>query len=301
MKGMISDIQKFSLHDGPGIRTTVFLKGCNMKCVWCHNPEAISFSPQIAEYPAKCIHCESCLQACTQSAMQRKEEHVTINRELCNLCGDCVEVCPSGAITLIGTNRDCNDVFAEIAADIPYYRNSGGGITISGGEPLMQVDFCTELLRLCRKAGFDTAIETNLSLPYERIERVLPWTKRIFFDLKIMDDTAHIKYTGVSNQTVLENSKKLDQEGIPFVVRTPLIPGITDSEENIFAIASWLRTFNNLSYYELLNYNPLAAAKYEAIGIEYSLASEKPLSKKAVKNLAQVAMQVGVKVVHIQE
>ncbi len=296
MDGLISDIQKFSLHDGPGIRTTVFLKGCNMKCLWCQNPETISVKPQIAEYAAKCIGCGTCIDVCPNSAVHLNNGHRVVDKDKCKLCGACVERCPSGALTIIGVVREVNDVFAEIAADLPYYRNSGGGLTLSGGEPLLQSGFCSELLQRSWEAGIDTAIETNLSLPYERLEPMLPWLNRIFFDLKIMNNQAHKRFTGIGNKNILINSKRLDQEGIPMVVRTPLIPGITDSEENIAAIARWVSNLKNSCSYELLNFNSLTEAKYGPIGDEYSLQSARPLSEDQVKKLAQIAADNGVNV-----
>lgn len=298
MKGLISDIQKFSLHDGPGIRTTVFLKGCNMRCIWCHNPEAIPHRPQIAEYPEKCIGCGQCIGACRYGAIRNEGGVRVFDRSACVECGACTRVCPAGAMVVIGTWREVNDVFAELAADIPYYGNSGGGLTISGGEPLMQADFCAELLRRCREAGIHTAIETNLSLPFGEMEKLLPWLDLVFFDIKLMDDTAHKKYTGVSNAVVLSNSRKIDQVRIPLVVRTPVIPGITDAPENIRAIAEWAGTLANLEYYELLNYNVLAKAKYAAIGLDYSLPDVRPLPEEDMERLTLVAKDTGVKTVY---
>ena len=170
-----------------------------MSCIWCHNPEAISAEPQIAEYSDKCISCGRCAAACSYDAVTFENDKRLYNREKSIACGACAQGCPTGALKLIGTQRDANDVFAELASDIPYYENSGGGVTLSGGEPLLQADFCEELLQRCFEAGIDTAIETSLSLPFERIERLLPWLKRVFFDIKHFDDDIHKKYTGVNN------------------------------------------------------------------------------------------------------
>lgn len=296
MIGLVSDIQKFSLHDGPGIRTTVFMKGCNMRCLWCQNPEAISTKPQLSFYPARCIGCGTCVQVCVNGAISFQNGLQVIDQDRCDLCGVCAENCPAGAVVIIGDSRDVNDVFAEIMADLPYYRNSNGGVTISGGEPLLQTEFCTELLQRCWAAGIDTAIETSLSLPYERLESMLPWLSRVFFDIKIMDEDAHREYTGINNKVILENSIKLDHEGLPMVARTPLIPGITDSEENIRAIAEWVSKLEHLETYELLNFNPLTGAKYESIGKEFFLPGTRPLAESKVNILVDIARQAGVQV-----
>lgn len=300
MKGLISDIQKFSLHDGPGIRTTVFVKGCNMKCIWCHNPEGISTEPQLIEYSNKCINCGKCAEVCEYNAMSFENGIRIYYRDNCVCCGKCADVCPSGALAMVGTWREVDDVFEELASDIPYYGKSGGGVTISGGEPLMQVDFCAELLRKCWESGIDTAIETNLSMPFDRIERLLPWLNRIFFDIKTMDDEIHRELTGVTNKTVLENSLKLSKTGITTIVRTPLIPGITDSVENIKAISKWVSELKNVEHLELLNYNLFAMSKYEPVGLIYQIPNAKPLSSERVAMLGEIAKQAGIEVKYEQ-
>lgn len=271
MTGIITDIQKFSLHDGKGIRTTIFFKGCNMRCDWCHNPETISPKPQPAFYERKCIHCGHC-------------DH-----------------CPTGARVTIGREKSVEEVYRELAADLPYYRESDGGVTLSGGEPLMQAEFARELLKCCRENGIGTAIETNLSLPFERMEGLLPYLDQVFFDIKLMDDAQHRQVTGISNATVLENAQRLAYSGIPAVVRTPLIPGITDTAENIGSIASFVRTLPNVRYYELLNFNPLGEEKYRALGLTCVHEGKRPLKKEALLALAQAAQESGIRVVYGQE
>lgn len=266
MNGIITDIQKFSLTDGEGIRTTVFLKGCNLRCPWCHNPETLQPESQPARYPGKCIHCGHC-------------DH-----------------CPTGSRVTLGREITPEAVFEELASDIPYYRASGGGVTLSGGEPLMQADFARELLRLCREADIDTAVETNLALPFEQMEKLLPYMDKAYYDIKLMDDTKHREYTGVSNAAVLANAKRLAAHGIPAVVRTPLIPGYTATAENVAAIAAFLGTLGNVERYELLNYNPLGEPKYAALGMEYPLHGVKRLGRAELEALAAAARGYGVPV-----
>ena len=297
MNGIISDIQRFSLHDGPGIRTTVYLKGCNMKCSWCHNPESIGLRPEIAFYKEKCVQCNACYDACPTHAISCKNGIRHYDKLACKHCGLCVELCPAGALFLAGKKMTVEEVFAVIKTDIPYYMSSDGGITLSGGEPLMQAEFAEKLLKKCRENNIDTAMESNLSLPFETLERLLPYLNRIYCDIKTMNDAVHIKTTGVSNRTVLKNIIKLAHYNIPLVIRTPLIPGITDSDENIRETSKWIKENASAEYYELLNYNPFAEMKYENIGLEYELKGKKPLSKKRVKELLNIACQQGIKAV----
>jgi pyruvate formate lyase activating enzyme len=264
MNGIITDIQKFSLTDGAGIRTTVFLKGCNMRCRWCHNPETLRVEPQTALYPDKCIHCGHC------------------------------DRCPTGARVTLGREVSAQAVLAELAADLPYYRASGGGVTLSGGEPLMQPAFCVQLLRLCREAGIRAEMETNLSLPFERLAPLLGLLDKVYFDIKLMDDARHRELTGVSNAAVLDNARALAQTGTPAGVRTPLIPGLTATAENIAAIAAFAGSLGNVHGYELLNYNPLGEPKYTALGMAYPLYGLARLTRAQLEALAAVAGGHGV-------
>lgn len=302
IKGMVSDIQRFSLHDGPGIRTTVFLKGCNLQCTWCHNPETIRHHRELAFYPNSCIGCRSCYEVCPTGTLQLKNNKRIYDAAKCIHCGACAEACPTGALTMIGTQMTARECFEKIKCDEAYFRNSeNGGVTVSGGEPLVQADFVAELLQLCRQEGYDTAIESNLSLPFETIEKLLPHLDRIFCDLKILDDTAHKAATGHSNARILENIKRLAQYEIPVVVRTPLIPETTDSADNILGIARWLKKNAKISYYELLNYNPLAEAKHTYISRDYHHAGDAPLEKLSLRELVELANAQGTKTVCWEE
>lgn len=266
MTGIITDIQKFSLTDGEGIRTTVFLKGCNMRCLWCHNPETLLPQPQQAVYPEKCIHCGHC------------------------------DRCPTGARVTLGREATAQAVFEELLSDLPYYLASGGGVTLSGGEPLLQAAFSAELLALCREAGIHTAVETNLSLPFARLEALLPVLDIVYYDLKAMDDRLHRDWTGVSNKPVLANARRLAALGVPAEVRTPLIPGCTATAENVAAIAAFLGGLGNVRAYELLNYNPLGEPKYAALGMTYALPGLRPLPRATLERLRDTAAGHGVPV-----
>ena len=264
MQGIITEIQRFSLHDGAGIRTTVFFKGCNMRCAWCHNPETFQTEPQLARYPEKCIRC-----------------------------GHCDTYCATGARTIIGQRMASGEVMAEILRDKPYYEASLGGVTLSGGEPAMQADFAAEILRMCREEGIGTAIETNLSLPWERYEKMLPFLDAAYFDIKLADSAAHRQYTGIGNEEILRNARLLSVTGLPFTVRTPLIPGITDGEENIREIARFVSSLPGCLGYELLNYNPLAEPKWAPLGLTYSLPGLKTLPEARLQALRDTAEAAG--------
>jgi len=295
--GIISDIQKFSLHDGPGIRTTVFMKGCNMHCHWCHNPESLGFQPDIVFYRTRCIDCQACYQICPTGALTKKENERNFDRSLCNHCHRCVQHCPSGALCLIGNEMTVDEVVSLVAADLPYYVASGGGVTISGGEPFLQPKFVAELLKQCQALGIHTAIESNMSAPLQVIEPALLHLNMIFCDIKIFDDQVHEKETGVSNQMILENIRQVSARKIPLVIRTPLIPGVTDSRENISQIATWISQNTVAEYYELLTYNPLAPAKYENLGLPYKLGKVNPLRKDKINDLVAAASACGIPVV----
>lgn len=230
MRGIIADIQRASVHDGPGLRTTVFFKGCPLRCRWCHNPECISFEPQILYYPEKCIGC-----------------------------GHCAEGCYSGARVLCGKSLTAEDVMAQILLDRPYYGREGG-VTFSGGEPMAQLDFLRELAGLCRRAGIHRAIETSLFIFDAEILRSMDV---IMADLKLWDREKHLAYTGVSNDGIIENFRKLDGLNVPFIMRTPVIKGVTDMD----AVAAFARSLKNMVRHEQLPYHPLGIAKAEALGM----------------------------------
>ena len=274
MKHLITDIQRFSLSDGPGIRTTVFFKGCNMRCTWCHNPETLSPSEDLLFYPAKCIGCGKCTAACPTGAQKIEDGHHVIDRDLCTKCGKCTEVCYAEALVMSGCEMTVEEILREVRRDKAYYEASGGGVTLSGGEVLCHVDFATELAKACRKEGVSVAIETNLSFPYEHIKPLLDEVDVVMADVKLFDDEAHKTYTGVSNKNTLENLARITE--LPLIVRTPLIPGVTATEDNLRAIAKSLAGKKNLVHYQLLNFNPLGASKYAGLDTENKFIEARP-------------------------
>ncbi len=269
IKGLIASIQRMSIHDGPGIRTAIFMKGCNFRCAWCHNPETWSPKKELEWISDKCISCGQCNIKCQQQALYLNEEGKTnFDRSNCDSCFACVPVCFPRAINVIGDEYTPKDLLKIIEQDVPFFEESGGGITFSGGEPMLQEEFIGAALRLLKEKNIHTAIETNLSVKWEKYERVLPFIDLLLADLKSMNEVVHKKWTKVTNQKVLENFKRLDQTGIPFYVRIPVIPGVNDTVGEIDSIALFLSTLKNLKKNELLPYHPLGDYKFKNLGIQ---------------------------------
>ena len=296
MTGVVTDIQRFSLHDGPGIRTTVFLKGCNLRCGWCHNPETLRPGPELQLIPDKCIGCGACLEACPHGAQVMEDGRRAFRRELCRACGSCAEVCYAEALVLVGREMTVDEVLREVLRDRLYYANSGGGLTISGGEPLCQHDFTLALLRRARDEGLHTAVETNADWPWEQLASLLGVTDLVMMDIKTMDPAAHRKWTGASNERVLDNARRLAADGVDLVVRTPVVPGVNDTPGEIARVADFLRDLANVRYYELLPYHPLGAGKYESLGMEYAFADVRRPPAETLHALADEARRRGLRV-----
>lgn len=293
MYGMITDIQRFSLNDGPGIRTTVFLKGCNLHCAWCHNPETIRKKNELMVYPANCIGCGHCVPVCPSGARSIAAGVLQFDRSRCTACGACAAVCFPGALKMAGRSVSVAEVMGEILQDRAYYADSGGGVTLSGGELFCQAEFADALIDACREEKIPVAVETNLNWQFESVRPILEKLDLIMFDVKIFDSVEHKRWTGVENAELLDNARRLDTLDRPLIARTPLIPGATDSAENIRAIAGFLRNFRNLRCYELLNFNPLGDSKYRALEEKNPFVSARPLKQEALNRLREAAESVG--------
>lgn len=295
--GMIFNIQKFCVHDGPGIRSIVFFKGCPLHCQWCSNPEGMQTQPEISYKASKCItveKCGYCLKDCPAGAIHVAEGVAQIDRERCLRCLQCAEVCPAKAMEVMGQQMSVEEVLARIEEDSVFYSRSGGGMTLSGGEPLLQADFAVELLREAHKNGLETAIETTGCVPWEKAEPVFAELDFIHFDLKSMDDSKHKQYTGQSNKLIKENFTKLCQTfpATPIMVRTPVIPGFNDTVEDIQAIADFINKAaigRGHIQYELLPFHNFGASKYEFQGKNYALSGLKNMDKQVTEAIkAQV-------------
>lgn len=295
----ITEIERFALNDGPGIRTTVFFKGCNMRCAWCHNPETIGHNRDLLYHANKCIGCYKCVYACPCKAQKRINGVHRYFPNLCVKCGKCADICYAGAMEICGKKVTVEEVMAEILQDKPYYQSSGGGVTLTGGEVLCQPGFAAALADACRAAGIAVAVESNLNSPWDVIEALLPKLDLVMCDLKLADGDAHKKWTGVDNTLIKENLRRLAASGKPFLVRTPLIPGATDSEENIRSIAEFLARADQrgtMLRYELLNFNPLGSSKYESLARRNPFAGAKPLPGARVAALRETATAAGIPV-----
>jgi pyruvate formate lyase activating enzyme len=272
-KGLIFDIKRFAIHDGPGIRTTVFFKGCPLSCWWCHNPESQSPSPELMVRPARCQEgCRECISRCHVQAIS-KGNGIVVEREKCDTCMTCVETCPSEALQMVGRVARVEELIAEIEKDIVFFDESKGGVTFSGGEPLMQPAFLASLLRVCKKRGIHTSLDTSGHAPFQTIEGILDTVDLFIYDIKLLDEESHKMHTGVSNRLILKNLEKLTKLHDDVEVRVPLIPHITDTEENISSLLMFLSSLDKVRNVVLLPFHNSAKKKYEGLDRENKMGN----------------------------
>lgn len=289
--GTVFDIQRFSLHDGPGIRTIVFLKGCPLSCKWCSNPESQNIKPVIMYKKNECLHCGRCINACSKKAISF-ENKTFIDRSICTGCGECANACPAGALVVKGKTMTVQQLIRELKKDATTYRRSGGGITLSGGEPLVQYEFAAELLRACKAQGWDTAIETTGAGITEAVEKVMPYVDTVLLDIKHLDTEKHKKFTGIGNEQILKNAARISQISST-VVRVPVIPGFNYSEEEIREIAEFAKTLRGVRTIHLLPYHTFGENKYDLLGHDYELAEIKPLKPEELEHLKTMVEREG--------
>jgi pyruvate formate lyase activating enzyme len=290
LKGRVFNIQRYSLHDGPGIRTVVFLKGCPLSCAWCCNPESIDRTSHITFSPQKCIGDGRCVEVCRTGARDAEGYHV----ELCTFCGLCVEVCPTGALELVGRDMSVEDVVREVEKDRLFYESSGGGMTLSGGEDLAQRDFGVQLLRACRQRMLHTAIETTGFAPWDHVLEVAGACDLVLYDLKHMDPEIHRRYTGVSNDLILENARRLAKVKEELIFRVPLIGGVNTDENNIRKLAEFVKG-TAVEEVHLLPYHRLGESKYSKLGRKYTCEGFTPEREK-VEEIQHVLQSYHLKV-----
>jgi pyruvate formate lyase activating enzyme len=277
LTGTTFNVQRFSTEDGPGIRTTVFFKGCPLSCAWCHNPEGISPQPELVWYDVRCIGARDCLAACNEHALELSTVGMRIDRARCTVCGACAAACPAAALEVIGVSWTPEDLLAEVQKDAVFFETSGGGVTLSGGEPMAQAPFVAELARLCRGSDIHVALDTCGLASWSLFEMVLPWVNLVLFDLKIWDAARHRTATGVDNARVLGNVRRIAAAGLPIWVRTPIIPGYTAEAENIASLARFIQAeLPTVQRWDLLAYTNLGQPKYRRLGRTYML-EEVPL------------------------
>jgi glycyl-radical enzyme activating protein len=288
MNGVIFNIQRFSIHDGPGVRTTVFLKGCNLHCFWCHNPEAASTVPEVQFFPDKCIACGACVEACSEGAQIIEDGQRIYLRDQCTQCLECTDECFSGALIVTGKESTPAEILQEIERDREYYRHSQGGVTFSGGEPLLQREFLKELLTTSRERGFHCAVDTAGNVPWSWLEEILPFTDLFLYDIKAFDPEIHQKATGVSNHRILENLARLSEAGKDIWIRIPVIPGVNDTPTEMTRIADYLVHKKGIQWVELLPFHTLGSEKYASLGRDYPARGVVPPSKPKMAELMSI-------------
>ena len=290
--GTVFNIQRYSLHDGPGIRTILFFKGCGLRCRWCCNPESQESVPQVLFTGSLCIGCRSCEKVCPVHAITF-EGNGRILRDRCINCGACARACVSGALALKGRKITVREALGELGKDEIYYSYSGGGVTLSGGEALLQPDFAREVLKACRGRGWNTAIETALFVDRGAVEAVLPYTDVFLCDFKLFDRTMHRQYTGQYNDKILENLSWLSENGAKVILRIPLIPSVNDSEDNLLRTAEFAKKFTGIEEIDLLPYHRLGVGKYEQLDRAYPLPDVRQPKKDKVEALAALIRNAG--------
>lgn len=278
MKAKIFDIKRFAVHDGDGIRTTVFFKGCPLKCVWCHNPEGIGFKPQLAYYKNKCISCGECVKICLQKTHSIENGRHIFDRNKCILCGECEKVCLGGALKFYGKEMTTDELIPLLLEDKDFYHTSGGGVTLSGGECLTQADCCAELLQKLKSENINTAVDTCGFVPKENIDKVMPYTDVFLYDVKAIDEDVHIRCTGYTNKCILDNLKYIDKCGKSIEIRMPYVPGYNDDQVEKTAV--FLSKLKNITKIRILSYHDYAGSKYASLDMENTLPGIVPCTEK---------------------
>jgi pyruvate formate lyase activating enzyme len=273
----VFDLQRFSVHDGPGIRSTLFMKGCPLRCAWCQNPEGLEHAIQLWHFANLCQRCGACVDSCPKKALSLGQERVDIDRGACDRCGKCIDACPRNALAFDGHDLGVEEAVVELEADRLFYERSGGGVTFSGGDPLLQADFVRAVAEKLKGRGIHTAIETSLHAPWSSVEALLPVIDLFIVDVKVGDAAHHAQFTGQDGALILANTRRLAAAlagSGRLQLRVPLIPGLTATNENLAAVASIIASIDAAVPVELMNFNPLAAAKYRRMGREHALAGE---------------------------
>ena len=296
MKGTVFNIMRFSVHDGPGIRTTVFLKGCPLHCKWCHNPEAISGAVEMMYRKERCLRCGDCAEACPHGATRVDNEEILIDREACMQCGTCVTACAAEARELIGREMSVEEVLVEIQKDVSFYDQSGGGVTFSGGEPLLQHEFLLECLKACKAKYIRTAIDTTGFSSPAIVQRISELTDLFLYDLKTMDDHRHREFTGVSNALILQNLRMLAGRGKEIIVRMPVIPGVNDQPQNIRETGEFVTSLGTVREMQILPYHDAGIEKYARLGRENPMPITLPASHQTMHYIAESLQSFGLRI-----
>lgn len=293
--GTVINIQKYSVHDGPGIRTTVFFKGCPLRCWWCHNPESQNLKHEIMFFYERCTSCGVCAKRCPQNAIELKDNYPIVDENKCTLCGKCANFCPNNAREYVGQDMRVQELMNEIIKDEVFYDESNGGVTFSGGEPLLHVEFLSEVLERCKNRGIHTAVDTSGYVSWDKFEKIADKVDLFLFDLKLMNNEKHIKYMNAENVLILDNLKKLSDREVNIFIRMPIIAGINDDDEHIDEAIKFLSNLNILQV-NLLPYHKMGMDKYRRLKMSYKLSGMEKPSKESMVEIADKFKKSGIKV-----
>jgi len=287
LKGVVFDIKRFAVHDGPGIRSSVFTKGCALRCEWCQNPEGLENKINLWYFESRCIQCHKCIDVCPEKALsfgKSGEPHILIDKNKCNNCGDCTQHCPTRALAFDSRLMSVDEVMDELIEDRAFYESSGGGITLTGGDPMFQHQFNLEILKQCRKEKLHTAIETSMFVGNEIFKKFINLVDLFIVDIKTFDSQLHQNFTGFKNSLIKTNFEMIAAENVDILVRIPMIPGFTDTEKNIKDIAAYVHSLKSDIRIELLNFNPLARDKYHLMNQDYKMENDHRVFSEAAMN-----------------
>ena len=294
-KRVVLSIARMTLHNGPGIRTLILFKACPLRCLWCSTPEGQKEEPEIAVFPDKCIHCDQCVPVCPFNAIHLTHDTIRIDRSQCDSCGRCADICHPEAIRLLGRRMTVEELVQEAKKDKVFYKHSGGGVTLSGGEPLLDPDFILGLLQALKERGIGVGVDTCGHVPWTAIEPVLPYINFFLWDIKHMDSQKHREFTGVSNELILENARSVSDRNIPLYIRVPVIPGYNDSEENIRATCEFARGLPSVVEVDLLPFHHLGKARYESLNRVYPIAHLSLIPENVLESMERLVESYGLR------